>query len=137
MKSQNSERSSSGFSVHDALYIVFKHKWKILLLSLIGFSIAGVMAYRIIRAPSYASMAKLMIRYVVERPGIDPEASTQMMSGGMWAEVEILTSRDTAIEVAGAVGPEKLLPDSKTPLTAEDAAAVIEGGLKVEPPGPF
>ena len=138
MKPQNNERSPSGFNIHDALYIVFKHKWKILLLSLIGFSVAGVMAYRIYREPSYASMAKLMVRYVVDRASaVDPESNTQMMSGGMWAEVEILTSRDTAIEVAAAVGPEKLLPNSKTPPTAEDAAGVIEGGLQVEPPGAF
>lgn len=135
MKSQNNNPSSNGFGVHDVLYIVFKHKWKILLLSLIGFAVAGVMVYRSLREPSYASVAKLMVRYVVDRASIDPEANTQMMSGGMWAEVEILTSRDTAVEVAGAVGPQKLLPDSKTPPTAADAAAVIESGLKVEPPG--
>lgn len=135
MKPHNNNPIPSGFGVHDVLYIVFKHKWKILLLSFIGFSVAGVMIYRSLRDPSYASAAKLMVRYVVDRASIDPEANTQMMSGGMMAEVEILASRDTAIEVARAVGPEKLLPESKTPPTAEDAAAVIESGLKVESPG--
>lgn len=137
MKPQHKERAPGGFSVHDALYIVFKHKWKILLLSSIGFSIAGVMAYRMLREPSYVSVAKLMVRYVVERATIDPEAGNQMMSGGMMTEIEILTSRDTAVEVASSLGPEKLLPDSKTPPTATDAAGVIESGLKVESPAPL
>lgn len=137
MKPQNKERAPGGFSVHDVLYVVFKHKWKILLLSLIGFSIAGVMAYRMMREPSYVSVAKLMVRYVVERTTIDPEAGNQMMSGGMMTEMEILTSRDTAVEVASEVGPEKLMPDAASPPTATDAAGVIEAGLKVESPGPL
>lgn len=134
MKPQNSQAAPRGFNVHDALYIIFKHKWKILLLSLIGFSISGVMAYRILKTPSYVSVAKLMVRYVVERATIDPEASSQMMSGGMVAEMEILTSRDTAIEVAAAVGPSKLMPDAEIPPTAMDVAGQIEAGLKVEAP---
>ena len=137
MKPQQKERAPGGFSVHDALYIVFKHKWKILLLSLIGFSVAGVMGYRMMREPSYVSVAKLMVHYVVDRPTIDFEAGNQMMSGGMMTEIEILTSRDTAVEVASAVGPEKILPKSKTPPTATDAAGVIESGMKVESPGPL
>jgi uncharacterized protein involved in exopolysaccharide biosynthesis/Mrp family chromosome partitioning ATPase len=137
MKPQQKERAPGGFSVHDALYIVFKHKWKILLLSLIGFSVAGVMGYRMMREPSYISVAKLMVRYVVERATIDPEAGSQMMSGGMLTEVEILTSRDTAVDVASAVGPEKLLPEAATPPTATAAADIIGSGLKVESPGPM
>src|SRR6478672_12495647 len=113
MKPQNKVPTASGFNVHDLLYIVFKHKWKIILLSLLGFSVAGAMAYRIMREPSYQSVAKLMVRYVVERSTVDPEANGQMMGGmmggGMMTEWEILTSRDTAIEVAQAVGPEKLM----------------------------
>lgn len=136
MKPQNKVETPSGFNIHDVLYIVFKHKWKIILLTLIGFGVAGSMAYRIMREPSYQSIAKLMIRYVVERTTVDPEAASQMMSGGMMAEYEILTSRDTAIAVAGAVGPEKLMPDTATPPTSAEAASRIQEGLEVEfPPG--
>lgn len=136
MKPQTTNRPASGFSVHDALYIVFKHKWKIFLLSLIGFAVAGVMAYRILKEPSYESVAQLMVRYVVERASVDPEAGDRMLSGGMLAEMAILRSRDTAIEVAGAIGPEKLMPDAKTPPTAIEAAGKIQNGLEVvTPPG--
>ncbi|MES2439807.1 MAG: hypothetical protein V4584_12095 [Verrucomicrobiota bacterium] len=134
MKPQNKVPAASGFGIHDVLYIIFKHKWKILLLSLLGFAAAGAMVYRIMREPSYESEAKLMVRYVVERSTVDPEAV--MGGGGMQTELEILTSRDTAISVAEAVGPEKLLPGSATLPTAAEAAGKVQGGLKVEvPPG--
>jgi uncharacterized protein involved in exopolysaccharide biosynthesis/Mrp family chromosome partitioning ATPase len=136
MKPQPKDRAQSKFSIHDALYIVFKHKWKIGILSLIGFSVAGFMAYQILRKPSYESVAKLMVRYLVERTTVDPEAGDRMMNGGMLAEMEILMSRDTAIEVAEAVGPASLLPDAKTPPTAIEAAGAIQNGLAViTPPG--
>ncbi len=136
MKPQNKAPTTGGFGIHDVIYIVFKHKWKIFLLSLIGFGVAGFMAYRIMKDPTYESVAKLMVRYVVERSTVDPEAGERMMSGGLGTEFEILTSRDTAIEVAEAVGPEKLLPESETPPTAAEAAGRIQGGLEVESPGP-
>ncbi len=136
MKPQNKAPAAGGFGIHDVLYIIFKHKWKIILLSLIGFGVSGAMAYRIMQEPSYQSMAKLMVRYVVERSTVDPEAGERMMSGGLATEFEILTSRDTAIDVAKAVGPAKLMPDATSTPTAEEAAARIQGGLEVEfPPG--
>ncbi|MEX1116473.1 MAG: hypothetical protein WEB53_14585 [Akkermansiaceae bacterium] len=134
MKSQNKAATPSGFGIHDALYIVFKHKWKIILLSLIGFGVAGALAYRIVREPSYESVAKLMVRYVVERSTVDPEAGDRMMSGGMQAETEILISRDTAIEVAEAVGPQKFLPEADVPPTASEVAEIIQEGFKVVVP---
>ncbi|MGL5018784.1 MAG: hypothetical protein ACRDBP_11665, partial [Luteolibacter sp.] len=136
MKPQSKAPAPSGFGIHDVLYILFKHKWKIVLLSLIGFAVAGFMALRVLRGPSFESGAKLMIRYVVERSTIDPEAGERMMSGGMSTELEILSSRDTAIEVAEAVGPKKLMPESVEPPTAAEAAGKIQAGLEVQnPPG--
>jgi polysaccharide biosynthesis transport protein len=136
MKPHTKVPAPSGFGIHDVIYIIFKHKWKIILLSMIGFAIAGAMIFRILQDPTYASEAKLMVRYVVERSTIDPEAGDRMMSGGLGTEVEILMSRDTAIEVAAAVGPEKLMPEATNPPTAAEAAARIQGGLEVEcPPG--
>ncbi len=134
MKPQNKVPVAGGFNIHDVLYIIFKHKWKIILLSLIGFGVAGAMAYRIMREPSYQSMTKLMVRYVLERSTVDPEAGERMMGGGMQAETEILMSRDTAIEVAKAVGPEKFSPEAATPPTASDVAGKIQAGLSVVVP---
>jgi uncharacterized protein involved in exopolysaccharide biosynthesis len=136
MKPQPKDRAPSKFSIHDALYIVFKHKWKIGILSLIGFSVAGFMAYQIMRKPSYESVAKLMVRYLVERTSVDPEAGDLIMSGGMLAEMEILMSQDTATEVAEVIGPANLMPDAKTPPSAIEAAVEVRHGLEVTtPPG--
>lgn len=134
MKPQNKAPAAGGFGIHDVLYIIFKHKWKIMLLSLIGFGVAGAMILRVLREPSYESMAQLMVRYVVERAGIDPEAGEGRLTGGMHAETAILMSFDTAIEVATAVGPEKFSPDAATPPTEIEVAGKILGGLSVDVP---
>lgn len=134
MKPQEKANAASGFNVHDLLYILFKHKWKIIMLSMVGFGVAGAMAYRIMQEPSYESVAKLMVRYVVERATIDPEAGDRMMGGGMQAETEILISRDTAVEVAEAVGPGRFSPGQDPPPTASEIAGEIQTGLTVEVP---
>ncbi|MDQ6700322.1 MAG: hypothetical protein M3Z36_09060, partial [Acidobacteriota bacterium] len=50
---------------------------------------------------------------------------------GVGPEVEILTSWDLAQQVAEAIGPQRLLPDSKTPPTSTQAAIVVSRGLSV------
>jgi uncharacterized protein involved in exopolysaccharide biosynthesis/Mrp family chromosome partitioning ATPase len=136
MKPQTKAPAPNGFGIHDVIYIIFKHKWKIAFLTLIGFAVAGAMAYRILQQPSYESTAQLMVRYVVERSGIDPEAEEGRSSGGMQAETAILMSLDTAIEVAKAVGLEKFSKDGAPAPAASQVAQQIQGGLLVKvPPG--
>jgi len=134
MESLKQMPTPSGFGIHDVLYIVFKHKWKIIILSLMGFSVSAYMGLKVIREPSFQSNAKLMVRYVVERSTIDPEAANQMLSGGMSTELEILTSRDTAVAVARTLGPSLLTQNSKNPLNLAEAATKIINNLEVENP---
>ena len=64
----------------------------------------------------YESQAKLLVRYVVDTSSID-----QVDSENRWSryenlinsEVEILTSWDLAMQVANAVGIDRLVPNSK------------------------
>lgn len=135
MKSAQASKPTGGFSVYDALYILFKHKWKILLLSLLGFAAAGYVYLHFQKHPTYVTEAKLMVRYVVERAPWEPEAKIDGRRSNMSSEVELLTSRDTAVEIARAVGPERLLPGSSSPVSAEAAAGKVLGGLDVEIPG--
>ena len=50
-------------TVGDIYYVLFRHKWKILLCSLAG--IVASAAFFVLRPPPYVSEAKLFVRYVV------------------------------------------------------------------------
>ena len=96
LKSRPNPQGAS--KVHEILYILFKHKWKIIVLSLLGFGCAGALKYRASLTPSYETQAKLLVRYVVERNAADPDAPSGG-SGGMAVmdtELEILNSFNIA-----------------------------------------
>lgn len=141
MQKPQTQASKGGFGVQDVLFVLFKHKWKILVSSLLGLGISAWLYVN--REPIYKSKAKLLIRYVVETGTVDPYAEMKFTGGGANAaqsavigtEFEILNSLDLALEVAEAVGAEKLLDSpavqSKTALV--DAAGTILSGLEVTP----
>jgi uncharacterized protein involved in exopolysaccharide biosynthesis/Mrp family chromosome partitioning ATPase len=134
-RSQNRQRS--GLNVYDILFVLFKHKWKIILFSLLGFAGAGVFLYWDTRSPSYETEAKLLVRYVLERSAVDPYESKVDASGihgmaVMDAEIEIIKSTDLAIEVADKIGPERILTTTVPPPTKVDAAIDIAKNLVVK-----
>src|SRR3954447_6383649 len=123
----------SGVHLDDVLFALFKRKSTILLCALFGI-VAAVAVYFLWPAV-YESRAKLLVRYVLERSGVDPveaeKAVTASSNEGdrvIGAEVEILTSWDLAVQVAGAIGSNKLGASSK-----EAAAMNVLSGLKVMP----
>jgi uncharacterized protein involved in exopolysaccharide biosynthesis/Mrp family chromosome partitioning ATPase len=136
-----SQPSTSGpaFGVQDVLYVIFKHKWKILLLSLVGFTIAAVMYMQ--QEPLYRSESKLLIRYVLAKGSVDPFETVSSPGGGargkgdpvINTEIEILASVDLAKNVAEAVGVEKLVPGSGANASLTEAAGAIRSGLIVIP----
>jgi succinoglycan biosynthesis transport protein ExoP len=140
-KSQSKAPSSGGFSVQDVLYIVFKHKWKIIVLSLLGFGAAAAVFLN--QKPLYSSTAKLLVRYVMETGTIDPYSEMKSPGGGMrrgtdpviLTEIEILRSLDLARDVAEAVRLENLQRGVVGPNVAnpQDAAMAILGKLMVFP----
>ena len=129
----------SALSVSGILRALFKHKRKILILTLIG--LLGAAAVFFFYPPAYASQAKLLVRYVIERSGVDPSIDTATTGGGsrnaqmsetvISSEAEILSSWDLAVQTADAIGPKKVLPGASNP-SLGDAAAKISRGLKVE-----
>jgi len=125
--------TQSGINIHDILYVMFKHKWKIMLLSLLGLLAAGALAYKDSQTPSYETQAKLLVRYVVERSAADPDAPMRSKGGGgsavMDTELQILKSFDLAIDTATRVGPAKLVPGRPEDATAVGAAGKILGSL--------
>jgi polysaccharide biosynthesis transport protein len=122
------------FGAQDVLYILFKHKWKILLLSLLGFTAAALVFAN--RKTIYQSQAKLLVRYVLNRNAVDEAQSQVNQAGGpgnqvINTEIEILTSEDLALSVAEAVGVETILPESGGKAALADAAGTILGNLIV------
>ena len=121
----------------DIYYILFRHKWKIMIISAIGLIVALIIP--VVWPRSYQSEAKLLIRYVVDSQApTGPDGSGTRMtlpddSGRniISTELQILTSLDLAQEVATNVGPVKILGKNGNVLVA---AARIHNNLTVEVP---
>jgi polysaccharide biosynthesis transport protein len=135
MSESDYEAQHPGPKLNDFLFILFRHKWKILLFTTA--SIVAAALYYFLLPPVYESEAKLLVRYVVERSAVDrldsqvrtPDPTqTDNIIG---SEVEILSSWDLAMQVAEAIGVERLLPESGGKATKADAARYIHKGLKV------
>ena len=107
----------------------------ILVFALLG--LMAAIAVHFFYPPLYESDAKLLVRYVLDRRAVDsidnPTNSTTVgatTDSVINSEVEILTSWDLAIQVAEAIGPQRLL-HSKVAPSKEAAAATISKELKV------
>ncbi len=123
----------STFNLQSVLFAVFKHKRLVLISTLVGLLAAA--AFYFLFPATYASQAKLLVRYVVDRSAIDPADSAAAMRNNqntnvIGSEVEILGSWDLAIQVAQALGPKRVLPDAAKP-TVEDAANSIIKNLEL------
>lgn len=129
--------SGHGLDLGDIYYVLFRHKWKILLCSLAGILIAFAI-YRQ-ESPPFQSEAKLLVRYVLAaEKQSGPAGNTQNKVSPdergatiMNTEVEILNSLDLAREVAAAIGPEKLLTKVSGGKDASEATALVKGNLSV------
>src|SRR4029077_11775274 len=143
------QQHHSGIHLGDVLFALFKRKRTITGCAAVGIIAAAAVYF--LYPPSYESQAKLLVRYVLERSGVDPidgansaAATNDMVIG---AEIEILTSWDLAVQVAQALGPQRLLPPARdlfsrlvqaiglkqpsAAATESEAASTISSGLKV------
>lgn len=131
--------SASGFKVADVYYTLFRHKWKIILCTLMGFGAAAVLYF--LRTPPFYSEARLLVRYVIETKGFASEGPESQMltpdargANVINSEIELLTSLDLADRVAAAVGPEKILAPYTGGNNRADAAFLIRENLTVVNP---
>jgi len=116
----------------DILFALFRRKWIIVLCTLLGMAAAA--AFFVLFPPAYQSQAKLLVRYVLERSGVDAIDSTnkpgqqtgKTTDSIIDAEVQILTSWDLAAQVAEAIGAKRLGASSNAA-----AAGSILSGLQV------
>src|SRR6266403_3793916 len=138
MPEHRNDPEPSKINLTNVLFALFKWKRTILALALAGIVIAVAVYY--FYPAAYESDARLLVRYVLERSGYDPVdavTGTSARGGGgtgltidavIAAEISILTSWDLSVQVAEALGPNRVLPDAKAP-TVVGAAAAINSGL--------
>src|SRR6266540_6281716 len=124
----------SGMNLSAILFALFKRKWSIILLALMGLIAAEAVYF--LYPPVYESQAKLLVRYVLERSAVDPiegakpsGTSSNDVDKVIGAEIAILTSWDLAVQVAQAIGPKRLLPRAGEGATETAAAGVVSSGL--------
>ncbi len=129
-----SNAPKGGFDVQDIIYVLFRHKWMILLLSLIGFGAAAALFES--QQPVYTSQSKLWVESVFVRGSGDPY-QTQAgpgigpMDSKIRTEIEILMSLDLAKKVAETIGVGVLLPETGGTASVSDAAGTILAKLEV------
>src|ERR1043166_4431708 len=119
----------SSLTISDIYYVLFKHKWMILILSALGIGAAVTMYF--VMPPPYTSEALLLIRYVQDTPvpsgGAQEAPIKQTDQGGegiLDSEAKILTSLDVTGEAAEKVGLEKIL-GKKAGTTNRELAAIF------------
>jgi polysaccharide biosynthesis transport protein len=129
--------------IGDIYFVLFKRKWLILSVCLMGFLAAG--ALLIIKPPQYESEAKLYVQYVLDANNTAAGAQTgngdsptirQTSSSGadiVLTEIEFLTSLDLAQQVVQRVGADKILAKFGGGTDTNAAAALVLKTLVAEP----
>ena len=137
MDNRQQNPPAGGMALDDIYFVVFRHKWKIILLFAAGV-LAAVTIYRT-KPPDYQSEAKLMIKYVVDNTSPSAENDSHMQSTDpqgqsiINTEIEILTSLDVARKVAEDIGPERILPQLSGSHDVMQAAGFVASHLRVIP----
>ncbi|MFM9091012.1 MAG: Wzz/FepE/Etk N-terminal domain-containing protein, partial [Verrucomicrobiota bacterium] len=128
--------TASTLGVDDVLFTLFRHKKKIIALTVLG--LAAAAGYHFWPKPdSYTASAKLYIRYVVMEGKGGPGDGTITKSpdrGGetiLSNELEILRSLDLATKVAQTIGPAKVLEKLEGGDLLSKAAMAVSERLSV------
>ena len=141
MQEKHKTAPSPGFNLNlgDIYHVLFRHKWKIIIVWIFGGISAGVL---FLKWPvPYSSEAILAVRYVVDKKDyvITENTAPNMISTSPGAdtairlETETLLSLDVAREAAEMLGPEAVFKLTGT-TNSYAAAAVIRNGLDVDTP---
>lgn len=129
----------TGIKLGDILYVIFRHKWKIILISFLGLALAAGL-YFLWPLP-YESHANLFIKYVLDTrtPTVGPNEANKVKvvddrgETVMSTELAILHSFDLAKKVADKISPatRKLVEPGGEPIKV---AKAIFDGLSAEAP---
>ena len=137
----NNRRTESqpqvAISIGDIYYVLFRHKWKIIILSLAGILAAAGLYH--FKPPPYVSLAELQIQYVknagIFTVGPDQRVVMPDTKGDdiVNSEIKILTSLDLADEVATNFGAARILAKVGGGNNPIAAAGYLAGHLDAEP----
>jgi uncharacterized protein involved in exopolysaccharide biosynthesis/Mrp family chromosome partitioning ATPase len=140
MSTNRNLETPAGISPADIYFVIFRHKWKIILLSLAG--IVAAVALYFHNQPPYQSQAELLIKYVSQARSLSLSGSDQsvIMPGSSGediinSEILILTSLDLAEQAVTNFGAAKILPNSGGDSNVIAAAVFIRNNLVAEPAG--
>jgi capsular exopolysaccharide synthesis family protein len=107
-------------SLRDICYVLFRHKWKMILFFL---AVIVTVSVSILHSPEvYRSEAKLLVRLGRESVTLDPIATTRQIinvsrsrESEVNLELEILKSRELSEKVVDSIGPDAFIrrPDKK------------------------
>jgi uncharacterized protein involved in exopolysaccharide biosynthesis/Mrp family chromosome partitioning ATPase len=135
--SRNIEAPPAGISPGDIYFVVFRHKWRIIILTVIGLLAATYFYFT--QQPQYQSVAKIFIRYVTDSRTLNPSENNSKVTSVIDlnenvinSEMEILTSYDLAAKVATNFGPDKILAKLGGGSDPISAASAVKRSLKVE-----
>jgi len=134
MNEEENHEQGSTFGINDILFIVFRHKFKILFFFLMASVAAGAVWY--LKPPLFESEAKLLIKYVKESriaamPG-NSDVVIDAKHSVINSEIEILKSQDVAIAAVKTVGADKFLAAYGGVNDEMRAAGVLLKNLKIE-----
>src|ERR1700677_3583741 len=120
----------------DIYYTLFRHKWLIAILAALTLAVA--VTYWVLYPVSYESHAELLVKYIqntkpLQQSGSDAQVIQMQVEEDsiINAEIAILTSFDVATNVAGQIGPAKILAKIDHGTNLIEAANVILNGLSV------
>jgi len=129
----------ASINLGDIYYILFRHKWKIIICSLLGLAVAA--NFRSEQKESFQSEAKLFVRYVIsEGKSIGPiggdatKSPDQRGETIMSSEIEILGSSDLVRLVVEAIGAERILAKAGGGDNSNAAVQLITQNLTIGAP---
>ncbi len=124
-----------GIGLMDIYYVLFRHKWKIIVCTLIGVIAAAVIL--VTKVPMYRTNATLLIRYVTEKRAVNVLQTEEQKirspdergAGIINSELLILTSRDLVYQVVDQIGASNILRKAGEGDDAGKAARLISSAF--------
>ena len=105
---------------------LLRYKWTFVIVTSVSWAVAAV--YYFAADPPWVSEAKLLVRYVVDRDGLDGTEGPNRGDLVMRSEMDLLTSRELAEKLVAEIGADRLASGSG----ATDPASIMATGLTVE-----